>query len=109
MPSTHTMNSLVLNGYAVYYLLQRDYIQPEAAPYCYAAVIAWTLWIGVARIYMGMHTPIDIAGGLAAGVVTLGAYISVDSALSGCRPFSYVLLIHRSMTHAHSSPLLTIL
>ena len=28
MPSTHTMNSLVLNGYAVYYLLQRDYLQP---------------------------------------------------------------------------------
>ena len=80
MPSTHTMNSLVLNGYTVYYLLQRHYVSPESAPYLYGATLLWTLWIGVARIYMGMHTPIDIAGGLAAGVVTLGAYISVDSA-----------------------------
>ena len=81
MPSSHTMNSLVLNGYAAYFLLKRDYVPSEAAPYLYAAVCAWTLWIGLARIYMGLHTPIDIAGGLAAGVVTLGAYISVDGVL----------------------------
>ena len=80
MPSSHTMNSLVLNGYAVYFLLKRDYVPPEAATYLYAAVCAWTLWIGLARIYMGLHTPIDVAGGLTAGVVTLGAYISVDGA-----------------------------
>jgi len=80
MPSSHTMNSLVLNGYAAYFLLKRDYVPAEAAPYLYAAVCAWTLWIGLVRIYMGLHTPIDIAGGLAAGVVTLGAYISLDGA-----------------------------
>jgi len=42
MPSSHTMNSLVLNGYTAYFLLKRDYVPPEAAPYLYAAVCAWT-------------------------------------------------------------------
>ena len=96
MPSTHTMNSLVLNGYAVYYLLQRDYLSPQSAPYLYGAALLWTLWIGVARIYMGMHTPIDIAGGLAAGVVTLGAYISVDSAPGSRRMSSRLAAVTES-------------
>lgn len=56
MPSSHTMNSLVLNGYAAYFLLQHGFVEPAAAPWLYAGAFAWTLWIGLARIYLGLHT-----------------------------------------------------
>lgn len=56
MPSSHTMNSLVLNGYTAYFLMQHGFVNPAAAPWLYAGVFTWTLWIGCARIYMGLHT-----------------------------------------------------
>lgn len=56
MPSSHTMNSLVLNGYAAYFLLQHGFVEASAAPWLYSAAAAWTLWIGLARIYLGLHT-----------------------------------------------------
>lgn len=46
----------------------------------YIAAALWVLWIGFSRVYMGMHTPIDIAGGAIIGIMVLSSYLSFDGA-----------------------------
>lgn len=38
----------------------------------------WVAWIGFSRVYMGMHTPVDIGGGALIGLMVLSSYLSVD-------------------------------
>lgn len=82
LPSSHTMNSLCLNFYVVHYLHEVGLLRDAPAVAAYAAVVAWVLWIAASRIYLGLHTPIDIGAGAVAGLATVTTFISLEGALN---------------------------
>lgn len=41
------------------------------------------VWIAASRIYLGLHTPVDILAGALAGLAVLVCFISVEG---GCSP-----------------------
>ncbi|XP_039042255.1 lipid phosphate phosphatase delta-like [Hibiscus syriacus] len=78
LPSSHTLNTVCLSGFLVYYIL--SYIPSEDAYVELGAVTVACLlvgFIGFGRIYLGMHSLIDIAGGLVVGLVILAMWLTV--------------------------------
>ncbi|KAK8554121.1 hypothetical protein V6N13_073035 [Hibiscus sabdariffa] len=78
LPSSHTLNTVCLSGFLVYYVL--SYIQSEDACVKLGAVALACLLVGLigfGRIYLGMHSLIDIIGGLVIGLVILAIWLTV--------------------------------
>ncbi|XP_030525967.1 lipid phosphate phosphatase delta [Rhodamnia argentea] len=78
LPSSHTLNTVCLSGYLLLYVL--SYIQSRDALTAYAgfAVVCFLVGlIGLGRIYLGMHSLIDILGGLIMGLVILVFWLTV--------------------------------
>ncbi|XP_030457921.1 lipid phosphate phosphatase delta [Syzygium oleosum] len=78
LPSSHTLNTVCLSGYLLHYVL--SYIQSRDASIAYAGFAAVCLLvglIGLGRIYLGMHSLIDIIGGLIMGLVILAVWLTV--------------------------------
>ncbi|KAL0383797.1 UNVERIFIED_CONTAM: Lipid phosphate phosphatase delta [Sesamum calycinum] len=79
LPSSHTLNTVCLSGYLLHYVLA--YTGNNDA---FAEIIGFTLvslvvgLIGLGRIYLGMHSLIDIISGLALGlgILTIWLYVS---------------------------------
>lgn len=92
LPSSHTMNSLCLNFYIVHYLLDKHLLPSEWAFAVYLATALWVAWIGLARVYMGLHTPIDIGAGALLGVLVLVFYLALDGSQQYAHP-SFTLSI----------------
>lgn len=90
LPSSHTMNSLCLNFFIVHYLLDKHLVPSEWAVAMYLGTAVWVAWIGLARVYMGLHTPIDIGAGALLGTLVLVFYLAVD----GTWPVSACLRRH---------------
>ena len=82
MPSSHTMNSLCLNFFVVHYLLDKHLVPSEWALAMYLGTAVWVAWIGLARVYMGLHTPIDIGAGALLDTLVLVFYLAVDGTTS---------------------------
>ncbi|WRX23599.1 Phosphatidic acid phosphatase type 2/haloperoxidase - like 7 [Theobroma cacao] len=69
LPSSHTLNTVCLSGYLLYYVLSSAQSRDacvELAAVAFAGLLVGL--IGVGRIYLGMHSLIDIIGGLAVGL-----------------------------------------
>ncbi|XVF07432.1 hypothetical protein REPUB_Repub06bG0138400 [Reevesia pubescens] len=84
LPSSHTLNTVCLSGFLVYYGL--SYTQSEDACVKLAAVTLACLFVGLigfGRIYLGMHSLIDIIGGLAIGLVILAMWLAVHEYVDG--------------------------
>lgn len=79
LPSSHTMNSLCLNFYAVHYLHEQKLISDSTAVVAYGMVSLWVIWIALSRIYLGFHTPVDIAAGAVAGLTVVTTFISLEN------------------------------
>ena len=75
------MHSLCLNFYIAHYFVSRGSIPQHWAMVVYVAAALWVAWIGFSRVYMGMHTPVDIGGGALIGLMVLSSYLSVDGEL----------------------------
>ncbi|MBA0740079.1 hypothetical protein Gogos_013301 [Gossypium gossypioides] len=78
LPSSHTLNTVCLSGFLVCYVL--SYTQSEDAFVKLGAVTLACLlvgFIGFGRIYLGMHSLIDIIGGLVFGFMILAIWLSV--------------------------------
>ncbi|KAG6595615.1 Lipid phosphate phosphatase delta, partial [Cucurbita argyrosperma subsp. sororia] len=78
LPSSHTLNTVCLSGYLVYYI--RSYAENISAPYEFAGfslVCMLVVLIGLGRIYLGMHSPIDIIFGLVFGLMILLFWLNV--------------------------------
>lgn len=84
LPSSHTMNSLVLNFFIVHYLLDKHMVPAEWALTMYLGTAVWVAWVGLARVYMGLHTPIDIGAGALLGTLVLVFYLAVDGTFLNC-------------------------
>ena len=82
LPSSHTMNSLCLNFFVVHYLLDKHLVPSEWALPLYLGTAVWVAWIGLARVYMGLHTPVDIGAGALLGTLVLVFYLAVDGTTS---------------------------
>jgi membrane-associated phospholipid phosphatase len=88
LPSSHVMNTAVLLFYAGHYGLGhtvpgREWVasHPVAAPVAvYSAAAAWTAVVAAARLYAGMHTPVDVGSGLVAGLAVFSAWTALDEA-----------------------------
>lgn len=76
------MNSLVLNFFIVHYLLDKHMVPAEWALTMYLGTAVWVAWVGLARVYMGLHTPIDIGAGALLGTLVLVFYLAVDGIFS---------------------------
>jgi len=86
LPSSHVMNTAVMLLYAAHYWLGHTAggrgaaaAAPTAAPaLAYGAAALLTSIVAVARMYAGMHTPIDVGAGLVAGVAVFSAWTAFD-------------------------------
>ncbi|KAJ6743112.1 PHOSPHATIDIC ACID PHOSPHATASE TYPE 2/HALOPEROXIDASE-RELATED [Salix viminalis] len=80
LPSSHTLNTVCLSGYLLHYVL--SYTQSEDASLKFAGFAVACLIVcltGLGRIYLGMHSVIDIIAGLAVGFVILAFWLSVHN------------------------------
>ena len=59
-PSGHVMNNLVLYGGFALFLKNK---------YFWIFTTMWLLLIGVSRVYLGVHTIVDVLGGYAIGLI----------------------------------------
>ncbi|XP_015898899.1 lipid phosphate phosphatase delta [Ziziphus jujuba] len=78
LPSSHTLNTVCLSGFLLHYVL--SYSQHEEPSLKFAGVSLVCLFvglIGLGRIYLGMHSVVDIVGGLAFGMVILAFWLTV--------------------------------
>lgn len=84
------MNSLCLNFFVVHYLLDKHMVPAQWAPAMYLGTAVWVAWVGLARVYMGLHTPIDIGAGALLGTLVLVFYLAVDGTLchQPCKAFT---------------------
>ena len=97
-PSSHVMNSLVLSLHAVQCLRARfpalfgppsgrgassegSFAVSVAA--ARSVAVLWTLLVALARVACGMHSPVDVAGGVLAGLLVVAALALEDLDGSG--------------------------
>jgi membrane-associated phospholipid phosphatase len=68
LPSSHAMNSLAYNFYVVMALHRAGVLRDDLAVYYYAVVVVFVCTVALSRVYLGLHTPVDILGGAVAGM-----------------------------------------
>jgi sphingosine-1-phosphate phosphatase 1 len=78
LPSSHTLNTVCLSGYLLYYVLTHTQIQ-GAYIYYFGVSLAclFVALVGLGRIYLGMHSLIDVVAGLFIGLGILGLWLTV--------------------------------
>ncbi|KAI3446394.1 hypothetical protein Pfo_003059 [Paulownia fortunei] len=78
LPSSHTLNTVCLSGYLLHYILvytESNDVFIKVGGFSMACLVV--ALIGLGRIYLGMHSLIDIIGGLALGLGILAMWLSV--------------------------------
>lgn len=79
LPSSHTINSLCLAGFFLYYISERD-----VSTFWPVAALVGILIVGVVygRLYLGMHSPLDVIVGGVMGVGILLFWCSIEKRLN---------------------------
>jgi sphingosine-1-phosphate phosphatase 1 len=65
--------------------------RPCCAAGLYTLVTAWVVFIAASRLYLGLHTPIDILAGAVAGLAVVTCFIGLE----GERPSCYIAQCNR--------------
>ncbi|KVH88913.1 hypothetical protein Ccrd_024734 [Cynara cardunculus var. scolymus] len=88
LPSSHTLNTVCLSGYLLHYVF--SCLENTDASYRVASFLFVCLLVGLigfGRIYLGMHSVIDIIGGLVLGLTILAFWLhlheSIDNFVTG--------------------------
>lgn len=110
LPSSHTLNTVCLSGFLLQYIL--SYTQNDDAITGLAGlaiVCLFVFFIAVGRIYLGMHSLIDIIGGLAFGLAILAFWLSVhkyidDFIVSGQNVSSFWAVLSFLLLFAYPTP-----
>ncbi|KAG2683241.1 hypothetical protein I3760_10G024000 [Carya illinoinensis] len=78
LPSSHTLNTVCLSGYLLHYLFSYPQYE-DASIKCFglALVCLVVVLIGLGRIYLGMHSLVDIIAGLTIGLMILAFWLTV--------------------------------
>lgn len=71
IPSAHCCGSIML----LYYMIHSA---GATQPHVYVAAAAWVLWIAYGRLYLGVHSPIDLVAGAALGWCLLAFWQFVE-------------------------------
>ena len=82
-PSSHVANTVVMTLYALHYATRTGLLPGGWVGGARCAVAVWAVAVGAARCYMGMHAPVDIAGGALLGLLLASAWSAVDDAYFG--------------------------
>ncbi|GAB4843744.1 hypothetical protein Ancab_013709 [Ancistrocladus abbreviatus] len=78
LPSSHTLNTVCLSGYLLYNVLSYDQSRDSLMVLAgFALVCLAVSLIGLGRVYLGMHSLIDVISGLAMGLVILAFWLTV--------------------------------
>ncbi|CAI9097455.1 OLC1v1033888C1 [Oldenlandia corymbosa var. corymbosa] len=78
LPSSHTLNTVCLSGYLLLYVLSYGQINDVSAELVGLTIVcAMVGLIGLGRIYLGMHSLIDIIAGLVFGLAILAMWLSL--------------------------------
>lgn len=78
LPSSHTLNTVCLSGYLLSYVLNYMQIKDTTMELVGVALVCLLVGlIGVGRIYLGMHSVVDVIAGLAIGLVVLAVWLAV--------------------------------
>ncbi|KAK9128384.1 hypothetical protein Syun_017181 [Stephania yunnanensis] len=110
LPSSHTLNTVCLSGYLLFYLL--NYTQTRDT----LTIVVWFMLacilvalIGLGRIYLGMHSIVDVIGGLVIGMVVLSFWLMVHEhvdrfVVSGQNVMSYWSMLSFLLLFAYPTP-----
>lgn len=110
LPSSHTLNTVCLSGFLMHYVLSYNQIKdPTTQLVGIAIVCVFVGLVGFARIYLGMHSLIDIIGGLVLGLVILSFWLSVHTHIdtfivSGQNVSSFWALLSFLLLFAYPTP-----
>nr|GEW30915.1 lipid phosphate phosphatase delta-like [Tanacetum cinerariifolium] len=78
LPSSHTLNTICLSGYLLHYVIschENIDASHQVAGFTFACLFIGL--IGLGRVYLGMHSVIDILGGLVLGLTILAFWLNV--------------------------------
>ncbi|KAI4300653.1 hypothetical protein L6164_034004 [Bauhinia variegata] len=79
LPSSHTLNTVCLSGYLLHYVLIHTQIQGAYVNFLGVSLACLLVaLIGLGRIYLGMHSLVDVLGGLLLGLGVLALWLTVD-------------------------------
>ncbi|XP_071721023.1 lipid phosphate phosphatase delta-like [Rutidosis leptorrhynchoides] len=79
-PSSHTLNTVCLSGYLLHYIFScHENLDPSYQIVGFTFVCMFVSLIGLGRIYLGMHSVIDIFGGLVLGLTILALWLHVHN------------------------------
>ncbi|XP_059427978.1 lipid phosphate phosphatase delta [Corylus avellana] len=78
LPSSHTLNTVCLSGYLLHYVLSYTQYEDASMKFVGLALVCLLVGlIGLGRIYLGMHSLVDVIGGLSVGLVILSFWLTV--------------------------------
>ncbi|XP_019455474.1 PREDICTED: lipid phosphate phosphatase delta-like [Lupinus angustifolius] len=110
LPSSHTLNTVCLSGYLLHYVLTHTQIQGPYVSYLGVSLAClFVALIGLGRIYLGMHSLIDILAGLVFGLGILAFWLAVDKqidsfVISGLNVTSFWAALSFLLLFAYPTP-----
>lgn len=78
LPSSHALNTVCLMGYILHYVLTYGPCSAFMVATCLSLALLLVMLIGIARIYLGMHSLTDVIAGICFGTVILAFWLVVD-------------------------------
>lgn len=81
LPSSHALNTVCLSGYLLHYYLSCSDQKEDSTQILVGLTVVFMLviLIGLGRIYLGMHSLIDVISGVCIGVIILVIWLAADS------------------------------
>ncbi|XP_020271948.1 lipid phosphate phosphatase delta-like [Asparagus officinalis] len=110
LPLSHALNTVCLSEYLLYYFLtcgaERDNITILVG---FVLVFTKVMLIAIARMYLGMHSLLDVMAGISFGVVILAFWIKVhgyvdDFVINGQNVTSFMAILSLLLCFAYPTP-----
>lgn len=110
LPSSHALNTVCLSGYLLHYVIVHGLEGDSTKVFIgFALVFILVLLVGLGRIYLGMHSVLDVLAGIGLGLVVLSFWLTVhefidDFIISGKNVTSFCVVLSFLMCFAYPTP-----